>query len=269
MHKFQLAYNQLVSCSITCIYRRLSSKRQKPLCLHELSFNFLIMSDYGTPDYTDITDGSSDINLEQNKQKTKNSNAGRKKSLVWDYYDQIGTPKHGHVGCICKGCGWKRKVGKAYEMVEHLALSCTKISGDVRSIFLQELRERNSLKPDDLTIDDSNLINDDQPKAKKQKVPLVQTKITSKFESTAEIDSAKAQRCNRALTRFFVCCGIPFQVVSNPFFIDLVKCLCPSYQLPNRTTFSGSWVNQELSQIVTRITDDIRDSDNMTLGDWV
>lgn len=223
------------------------------------------MSDYGSLNYTDGS-SISDVNLELNKQNIKNSNAGRKKSPVWDYFDQYGNLKHGHVGCICKGCGWKRKVGKAYEMVEHLALSCSKVTGEVKNIFLQDLRERNALKTVDLT-DDLDSINDnDQPKEKKQKMSLVQTKITSKFESTAEIDSAKAQRCNHALTRFFICCGIPFKIVSNPFFIDLVKCLCPSYQLPNRVTFAGTWVNQELSQVVSRISDDIRDCDNMTLG---
>lgn len=222
------------------------------------------MNDYGTPDYTDGS-SISDINSELNKQNIKNSNAGRKKSPVWDYFDQYGTPKHGHVGCICKGCGWKRKVGKAYEMVEHLALSCSKITGEVKNIFLQELRERNALKVD-LTGDPDPINDNDQPKGKKQKVSLLQTKITSKFEPAAEIDSAKAQRCNRALTRFFICCGIPFKIVSNPFFIDLIKCLCPSYQLPNRVTFAGTWVNQELSQVVSRISDDIRDCDNMTIG---
>jgi hypothetical protein len=80
----------------------------------------------------------------------------------------------------------------AYKMVEHLALSCFKIMGEVKNIFLQELKERNALKVD-LT-GDPNLINDnDQPKGKKQKVSLVQMKITSKFEPTAKIDSAKAQ----------------------------------------------------------------------------
>lgn len=223
------------------------------------------MSNYETPDYTDVS-SISDINSEQTKQNTKNSNAGRKKSPVWEYFNQQGIQKHGHVGCICKGCGWKRKVGKAYEMVEHLALSCSKVTGDVKNIFLQELRERNALKPDDFTDNLDYLIPDnDQPK-KKQKTSLIQTKITSKFESTAEIDSTKAQRCNRALTRFFICCGIPFKIISNPFFIDLIKCLCPSYQLPNRNTFASSWVNQELSQVVSRISDDIRDSDNITLG---
>src|SRR3954462_9315083 len=107
-----------------------------------------------------------------------------------------------------------------------------------------------------LVADDPDSINDnDQSKEKKQKVSLVQTKITSKFESTAEIDSVKAQRYNHALIRFFICCGIPFKIVSNPFFIDRIKCLCLSYQLPNQVTFAGTWVNQE-SQVVSRISDD-------------
>ncbi|PKC14147.1 hypothetical protein RhiirA5_409755 [Rhizophagus irregularis] len=29
-------------------------------------------------------------------------------------------------GCIRKACNWKRVVGKTYEMVDHLALSCPK-----------------------------------------------------------------------------------------------------------------------------------------------
>ena len=32
-------------------------------------------------------------------------------------------------------------------MIEHLTLSCSKVSNDVKNIFLQELRERNLLKP--------------------------------------------------------------------------------------------------------------------------
>src|SRR3954467_7507723 len=126
------------------------------------------MSDYGSLDYTD-GDGSSISEL--NKQNIKNSNAGRKKGPVWDFFDQYGILKHGHVGCICRGCGWKRKVGKAYEMVEYLAISCFKVSGEVKNVFLQELRERNALKSND-SIDDS--IDIDQPKVKKQKVSLVQ-----------------------------------------------------------------------------------------------
>ncbi len=51
-------------------------------------------------------------------------------------------------------------------MVEHLALSCSKVSGDIKNIFLQELREQNSLKP---TNNFDHLIPDnDQPKKNKK-----------------------------------------------------------------------------------------------------
>jgi hypothetical protein len=73
--------------------------------------------------------------------------SGRKKSHVWDYYESHGIKKHGHVGCICRACGWKRAVGKVCEMVDHLALSCQKVSAETRQIFLQEVRDRNTHPP--------------------------------------------------------------------------------------------------------------------------
>ena len=63
-----------------------------------------------------------------------------------------------------------------------------------------------------------------------------------------------------------MCCGIPFSIVSNPFFIDFVKSLCPAYELPNHVTFAGSWVNQELATVATIIYDEAQSSTNITLG---
>ena len=184
--------------------------------------------------------------------------SGRRKSQVWDYYDADGAKKHGHIGCICKACGWKRSVGKAYEMVDHLALSCPKISGEIKQIFLEEVMNRTALKSDhSLPNDNDNIVS------KKSKTS--QKKITSMFESS-EIEKSKIARCNRALTRLFVCCGIPFRIVSNPFFVDFVKSLCPAYELPNRITFAGSWINQELSNVLAVTINETRSSKNITLG---
>jgi hypothetical protein len=47
-------------------------------------------------------------------------------------------------------------------MVEHLALSCSKIIGEVKNIFLQELREQNALKVN-LTGDSDPINGNDQP----------------------------------------------------------------------------------------------------------
>ena len=63
-----------------------------------------------------------------------------------------------------------------------------------------------------------------------------------------------------------MCCGIPFSIVSNPFFIDFVKSLCPAYELPNRIMFADFWVNQELATVTTIIYDETQSSTNITLG---
>jgi hypothetical protein len=183
---------------------------------------------------------------------------GRKKSQVWDYFNTEGVKKHGHIGCLCKGCGWKRAVGKAYEMVDHLALSCPKVSAETKQFFIEEIRRRSALKSDHEAPN-----NVDETIVKKQKTS--QKKIDSMFESK-DIEQSKVVRCNRALTRLFVCCGLPFRVVSNPFFVDFVKCLCPGYELPNRVTFAGSWVNQELSNTFTVTMSETYSSRNITLG---
>src|SRR5207249_5751021 len=103
---------------------------------------------------------------------------------------------------------------KVCKMVDHLVLSCQKVPAETRQIFLQEVCDRNT-----------------HPPSKKTK------KITASFE-TIEIENSKVKRINHALTRLFVCCRIPFSIVSNPFFIDFVKSLCPAYELPNRVTFT-------------------------------
>ena len=188
----------------------------------------------------------------------QDKSTGRKKSHVWDYFETYGEKKHGHVGCVCRLCGWKRAVGKAYEMVEHLALSCSGTTAEVKNIFLQEIRDKSTLKSDHHPPPDNN----NSTLTKKVKT---QKKITAIFESN-EIEKSKIVRVNKSLTRLFVCCAIPFRIVSNPFFIDFVKNLCAAYELLNRVTFAGSWVNQELANVVAFSLDEARSSKNITLG---
>jgi hypothetical protein len=196
--------------------------------------------------------------IEVEESSEKKSKNGRNKSNVWKYYDSNGIVKNGHTECICKGCGWKRKVGKANEMVDHLALHCHKVNADIKLIFLEKIKNRISLK------NNQSLIDFNERQSKRLKISN-QPKLTSIFDSS-KIDSAKEQRCNQALTRFFVCCGVPLQIVSNPFFVDFIKNLCPGYKLPDRITFSNSWINQELANVTSIILEDIKSSDNITLG---
>ena len=123
--------------------------------------------------------------------------------------------KHGYVSCICRACGWKWVVGKVCEIVDHLVLLCQKVPAKTRQIFCK--------------------------KSVTEILILLQKnkKITASFE-IIEIENSKVKRINHALTWLFVCYGIPFSIVSNPFFIDFIKSLCPVYELPNRVIFAGS-----------------------------
>ncbi|GET67449.1 hypothetical protein RIR_jg5748.t1 [Rhizophagus irregularis DAOM 181602=DAOM 197198] len=70
----------------------------------------------------------------------------------------------------------------------------------------------------------------------------------------------QAQRCNRALTRFLYIAVFRLSILLN-------VCIHPiNFQIPINFQSEYIWINQELSQVVSRISDDIRDSDNITLG---
>ncbi len=85
------------------------------------------------------------------------------------------------------------------------------------------------------------------------------------FEST-RIEQNKVEMANRAIVRFFACCGIPFHVVENPFFVDLLRILCPGYYPPSRNTLSGNMLNAEISHITTEINLKINEEKYLTLG---
>ena len=88
----------------------------------------------------------------------------------------------------------------------------------------------------------------------------------SKSDNNDKIDELKIENANKALVRFFVCCGIPFSVVDSPFFIDFTKSLCYGYKPPKRTTLSTRYLNTEIADITLKIEEELRHLTNLTLG---
>ncbi|RHZ50123.1 hypothetical protein Glove_505g44 [Diversispora epigaea] len=127
-----------------------------------------------------------------------------------------------HSGAACKFCKQKWSRGKTSEMIAHLALQCPKPPPPkVRALYLEILNNG--------SFDDNN----DDNSSKRSK-PYKQSKITN-----------HQRRCSRALTKFFVTCGVPLWIVENPFFIDYSKELCPGFQVPKRTILSTTMINVE------------------------
>lgn len=163
---------------------------------------------------------------------------GKKKDKVWEYFNVVDIPNDAHKGAVCKFCSTTWKRGKPQEMKAHLALRCSKVTYSVKMEYLH-------------TIDEAG--NSTQ----------LTTSANNKKDSSNIPDFAKA---HKALTRFFVCCGIPFSVVDSPFFHDFVKSLCFEYELPKRTILSTTYLDAETANITLKIEEELHQAKNLTLG---
>ncbi|GBB83323.1 hypothetical protein RclHR1_10050006 [Rhizophagus clarus] len=70
---------------------------------------------------------------------------------------------------------------------------------------------------------------------------------------------------NKAVTLAFVMCGIPFRVISNPFFVNALKALNPSYNTPSREVLSGQLLDNEVAKVNDQVDKIIEFINNITI----
>lgn len=85
-------------------------------------------------------------------------------------------------------------------------------------------------------------------------------------DTTKPLPQGRVDRIDRALIKFFVCCGVPFRVVESPFFIDLLKELNSAYNLPSHDVLSNRLLEQELGYVNSRVSKELDSMDNLTIG---
>ncbi|RHZ52874.1 hypothetical protein Glove_456g9 [Diversispora epigaea] len=186
---------------------------------------------------------------------------GRPKNEIWQHFntipaDSTNGKKDLHSGAACKFCKQKWSCGKTSEMIAHLALQCPKPSPpEVRALYLEILNNG--------SFND----NDDDNSSKRSK-PYKQSKITNHVERLTVTDD-KQRRCSRALTKFFVTCGVPLWIVENSFFIDYSKELCPGFQVPKRTILSTTMINVETATVIAEMKKKLSNETNLTLGEFL
>ena len=195
---------------------------------------------------------SSGVLLNTNKEKGK---PGRKRGPVWIHFNDIGTKKEGHIGCKCIYCGWTQNRGEPAQMQAHLALSCSKVPSTIKIEYLLLIKQNAEEK----------VTNSTSTVSKKRCVNLSQTRI-DKFYESDQIDSTKQVLCDKAVAKFFICCGVAFHLVSHPFFIDMVKSLCNGYEPPCSTTLSNTLMNNELTKITVDQQLTLDKESDLTLG---
>ncbi|UZO29017.1 uncharacterized protein OCT59_022514 [Rhizophagus irregularis] len=96
-------------------------------------------------------------------------------------------------------------------------------------------------------------------------VNLSQTRI-DKFYESDQIDNTKQVLCDKAVAKFFICCGVAFYLISHPFFIDMVKSLCNGYELSCSTTLSNTLMYNKLTKITVDQQLTLDKESDLTLG---
>ncbi|CAG8794498.1 17448_t:CDS:2, partial [Cetraspora pellucida] len=119
---------------------------------------------------------------------------------------QIHHHESGHRGWKCNYCNDENLRATDLNMNTHLALICQNVPLDIRQDCL-----RNFPVPNKRRTIVHDIASSSQPR------------IDSKFQSISKMDPGQEQLCHKALTRLFICCGIPFWIVETRITISIEK----------------------------------------------
>ncbi|CAG8807227.1 18401_t:CDS:1, partial [Dentiscutata erythropus] len=169
------------------------------------------------------------------------------KSIIWETHIKQGKEiSKGHWSATCNYCNEFWYKGSPASLEAHLGNSCNKAPPDVRSLFLSRLATKE--------------LNASTSKKRKLNV---QSQLSDFIESTKLIPD-RIKDINRALVKAFIVCGIPFHIIENPFFVELLKTLRPAYEPPSKDVFSGHYLAQETVFVNQAMIKQLNSSKNMT-----
>ena len=61
-------------------------------------------------------------------------------------------------------------------------------------------------------------------------------------------------------------CNLPFHLITNPYFIDLLQQLRPAYKPPSRQVLSGRLLDLQVVKINQKLHQLFENNKNLTLG---
>ena len=178
---------------------------------------------------------------------------GRPQSEVWQHFERIPLKSAGHFSAKCTYCEkyWSR--GTPNELEVHLANNCKEAPEPIRSYYLDAVCARSFEKEDAFSNKKRKTQNSNQ------------RELTEWYDSTT-LPTSKISSITRSLARAFICCGIPFSIIQNPFFLEFLYEMRPGYEPPTDELLSGRLLSEETSRINKKVDKIIKESNNLTLG---
>ncbi|CAJ0751389.1 358_t:CDS:2, partial [Entrophospora sp. SA101] len=166
----------------------------------------------------------------------------------------------GHFSAKCIFCNhnWGRAYVKSLQA--HLSNDCVECPNDICNFYLGVLSTNDNMSVDDNLSSNSRMSIQSTNSFKRKKLDGQQG-IEDFYEGKELTDSKKD-----ALVKAFVGCGIPFNVINNPFFKELLHELRPNYSPPTRQTLSGNLLSKEIARVNSRIDKELEVGENLTLA---
>ncbi|CAG8842524.1 36261_t:CDS:2, partial [Gigaspora margarita] len=146
---------------------------------------------------------------------SSNSKPERPQTGGWKFFTRGQSKGDSHWEGTCDYCGTFYPHAKPQNLRAHLANFCKKLPEEFNNL-------------EDIPTDEpfssatSSLV--------KQKKIAKQPELTNWYDST-KIEASKQLLIDEAITLAFIMCGIPFRIINNPFFINALNLLNPSYSI--------------------------------------
>ena len=98
---------------------------------------------------------------------------------------------------------------------------------------------------------------------KKQKSRQI---TVTNYYGTKKLEKGRIDELDRVITKAFIMANIPFNIIENPWFVNMIRTLQPGYNTPSRQVLSGTLLEAELSRINMRINNELDKESNFTIS---
>jgi len=207
---------------------------------------------------TNIQKRSNDTLSETPLSQKKVNKGGPKFDEVWQYFIQGSEGNPGHYKATCYYCKKEWSRGRPVALKAHLANECSEYSEEISEYWQDKLAENMA--------NYTRKMHSSQDQTQTSQPQYKQTKIVDHFSSDDPLPPEISSRIDCSLLKAWVMAGIPFEVIGNPFILDLFKNLNPAYVPPSRTTLSGRCLNEEISCVGKKVKSELEMADNLTLS---
>jgi len=95
---------------------------------------------------------------------------------------------------------------------------------------------------------------------------LLQSNISGNFNPEMSITEDRQQQIDKSVLKAWICAGIPFETIDNPFVIDMFKILNNGYNPPSQNTLSGCILDEKVAKVEKTIDIELKSEKNLTLN---